>query len=179
MSSHVSDVSKGPNSRIPSDLESLSKLTVQYGGWIPGPSGIRPTPEMMEKKKKLVHQIQTGWSSVRDYLLHLVFEREIATNYIGQKYVVNLDAPHDLLSFKFIPNDFPYQFTDPAAQHWVLWYFPTYRDPRLTDELINEHIQQALHEICGHGRAVWAWYENPKMSVPDLYHVQVFWKYYE
>ena len=166
---------RGPNGRIASDLASLGELS-EIHRWIPGPNGIRPTAAALEKKRKLVREIESGWSSVRDYLLHTVFGKRAGSNYVGQRYAEDCAPPELPLESRFLPNDFPYQLEDATGQHWVLWYFPSGRPEELTDEAINQHVAQHLRELCGDISVAWAWYENPKMSVPDLYHVQVFWK---
>ena len=71
----------------------------------------------------------------------------------------------------------PYQM---RAQHWVLWYLHVrpaqLADP--SDEEINANVQQELGKVIqehGFDRADYIWYRNPSMSVPDMFHVQVFW----
>lgn len=36
-------------------------------------------------------------------------------------------------------------------------------------------IAEALQLRLGHGNFEFVWYLNPKMTIPDVYHVQVFW----
>ena len=52
-----------------------------------------------------------------------------------------------------------------------MWY--TYQD--IPDNEINNDIDNSLYELMGHKNFEFVWYENPKMSVPEIYHVQVFW----
>jgi hypothetical protein len=40
---------------------------------------------------------------------------------------------------------------------------------------INADINEALTQMCEEVEFDFAWYENPAMTVPEFYHVQVFW----
>jgi hypothetical protein len=95
---------------------------------------------------------------------------------------------------KFAANRYPYQVPEhsPAAehpwqrraQHWILWYFhfpwESLNDPG--DELIDRDVRRELQVVLSSGlssksfdRADYIWYRNPGMSVPEVFHVQVFW----
>ena len=52
-----------------------------------------------------------------------------------------------------------------------MWY--TYND--ISDIEITSDILDSLKNILKHDNFEFVWYENPKMSVPEVYHVQVFW----
>ena len=46
----------------------------------------------------------------------------------------------------------------------------------MTDELIDRDIIEGITNIIGiEASFQFGWYENPKMTVPGIYHVQVFW----
>eukprot|EP01063_Lacrimia_lanifica_P015198 TRINITY_DN22011_c0_g1_i1.p2 TRINITY_DN22011_c0_g1~~TRINITY_DN22011_c0_g1_i1.p2 ORF type:complete len:251 (+),score=73.65 TRINITY_DN22011_c0_g1_i1:46-798(+) len=95
----------------------------------------------------------------------------------------------------FHPNAYPYQL--PAvrcegdgcvpcdggtrARHYVLWFLhlpeegPAVHaalDSAALDVLVRERIAAALPPAAAFD---YIWYRNPKMTVPDLFHVQVFW----
>lgn len=88
----------------------------------------------------------------------------------------------------FRKNRYPYQLPrrpgshelQQTAQHWVMWYFrysfeETF-DPG--DEQIDADVRKALQvEIAkaGFNKVDFIWYRNPRMSAPELFHVQVFW----
>lgn len=162
-----------PRGKIASDLPSLTALAAVHA-WIPSASQIRPAPETLQAKQKLRQEIDRKWSSTRDWLLHEIFDLPFESNYVGQLYVVD-DQFVASRESRFIPNAFPYQASDPQAQHWVLWYPDKQRPSLLTDDVINTHLQQHLERVAG-SSFVFAWYENPKMQIPDLYHVQCFWR---
>jgi hypothetical protein len=171
----VSEWIEGPNDRVDSALEVLEVLNEIYK-WIPNRDQVRPTPASLQAKKVLINIIQTQWASLRDYMLAIIFQRAYLVNYVGQKYVTDTQPCADVHETRFTPNDFPYQIEHPEGRHYVLWYSTAQRSPTLSDAHINAHIREHLARVCGDHPFTWAWYENPKMSVPDLYHVQVFWR---
>eukprot|EP00928_Gymnodinium_smaydae_P045237 TRINITY_DN30177_c0_g1_i1.p1 TRINITY_DN30177_c0_g1~~TRINITY_DN30177_c0_g1_i1.p1 ORF type:complete len:320 (-),score=72.08 TRINITY_DN30177_c0_g1_i1:208-1167(-) len=91
----------------------------------------------------------------------------------------------------FRPNLYPYQLpvrslpeSAPAyqrqTQHWILWYFhypeEGVADP--PDAKIDCDVRCALEAVSfemGFESFDYIWYRNPGMSVPDMFHVQVFW----
>lgn len=92
---------------------------------------------------------------------------------------------------KFAANKYPYQVPEQQvpqdahdfqrrAQHWILWYmhFPGEQLVDPGDEQIDQDVRRELLSVVGREgfEAVdYIWYRNPAMSVPDLFHVQVFW----
>jgi hypothetical protein len=154
--------------KISSNEDILNVLHEDYE-WIPCSECIRPLPLVLENKLKTLEDIDLKWMSLKEYILHTVFG--YPTNQIcGRYYVPDIDLRP--ASFIFRVNDFPYAIK--YGNHWVLWY-PTQQKER-SDEQVTADIEHALKEVVG-GEAEFdfAWYENPKMSVPDFYHVQVFW----
>ncbi|CAE8718278.1 unnamed protein product, partial [Polarella glacialis] len=58
------------------------------------------------------------------------------------------------------------------------FHFPSEPLPNLSDSLINEDVRGELRKTVkaeGFGRADYIWYRNPFASVPEMFHVQVFW----
>lgn len=82
------------------------------------------------------------------------------------------------------PNRYPYQLpvvSGRCARHAILWYFhfpweslPDPSDNEITNDLLTELMVASTAE--GHEGYDYIWYRNPKMSVPDMFHVQVFWR---
>jgi len=88
-------------------------------------------------------------------------------------------------------NRYPYQLPSrpvhPTAhefqretQHWILWYFHRADEPPADppDEVIDCDIRCGLLSVVtaeGFDAFDYIWYRNPGMSVPDMFHVQVFW----
>jgi hypothetical protein len=91
----------------------------------------------------------------------------------------------------FAANKYPYQVPEHhdaedahdfhrRAQHWLLWYmhFPEESPADPGDEQIDQDVRrEVLSVVSGEGfdAVDYIWYRNPAMSVPDLFHVQVFW----
>lgn len=91
----------------------------------------------------------------------------------------------------FRANRYPYQLpevlTDQKfheyhrrAQHWILWYFhaPWEKMPDASEEEVDRDLHEALRAVvwkAGFDRVDYIWYRNPAMSVPAMFHVQVFW----
>ena len=73
------------------------------------------------------------------------------------------------VDFCFEPNKFPYDVPE-GTHHYVLW-FP--QQERVDDDLVTSACGRAVFE---RGGADFAWYINPKMTFPHIYHVQVFWR---
>ena len=47
--------------------------------------------------------------------------------------------------------------------------------PELDEETINANIYDEIYKLLDHKNFQFVWYENPKMNIPGIYHVQVFW----
>lgn len=89
----------------------------------------------------------------------------------------------------FRPNRYPYQLPrrpgareeESTAQHWILWYFhyPEEPLPDPPDATIDADLRRCIGEALAErglgSRADYIWYRNPAMSVPQVFHVQVFW----
>jgi len=91
----------------------------------------------------------------------------------------------------FAANRYPYQVPEYSqreqahkwqkrAQHWILWYFhfpwEELHDPG--DAQIDEDVRSSLQaqlDLEHFTSADYIWYRNPGMSVPEVFHVQVFW----
>lgn len=51
-----------------------------------------------------------------------------------------------------------------------MWY--TYTP---SDDEITQDVNDAIREIVGNDNFKFVWYVNPKMTIPEVFHVQVFW----
>ena len=67
---------------------------------------------------------------------------------------------------------FRYQI-DPTSFHYIMWYTCSKDD--LTEEEITKDIKNSIYLIIKKENFSFIWYENPKMTINDIYHVQVFW----
>ena len=72
----------------------------------------------------------------------------------------------------FEENKFHYDDLPEGTHHWVMWY-----KKKPDESTINKDIEDALKEELNLSDDYdFVWYENPRMSMPQLYHLQVFWK---
>ena len=65
---------------------------------------------------------------------------------------------------------------NPKTFHYIMWYNCAKDD--LTSEEITNDIKKSIYIILKSDDFKFIWYENPKMSIEDIYHVQVFWVRY-
>jgi hypothetical protein len=162
------DSSKYLQGRISHRLEDLDLLHEKFN-WVPSSSQIRPNESSLRRKTSQIAKINEKWNSLAEYIYHTVFG--CTTVEIDDKlYVPDADIRNQR---RFRVSTFPYNL-DGGGYHYVMWYGDT--NLSLTDEIINDNIREEIQLIVGDKvRFQFAWYENPKMTVPDVYHVQVFW----
>eukprot|EP00697_Spironema_sp_BW2_P000817 gnl/Spiro4/11098_TR5885_c0_g1_i1.p2 gnl/Spiro4/11098_TR5885_c0_g1~~gnl/Spiro4/11098_TR5885_c0_g1_i1.p2 ORF type:complete len:207 (-),score=48.24 gnl/Spiro4/11098_TR5885_c0_g1_i1:102-686(-) len=187
------------NCRISNDLDALERLNRRHP-WMPGRDNVRPTPEVRAAKEKYLVEVATLYASEGDFILNTIFDLPLATDADGKLYVpLRANLPR---LRRFVNNLYPYVLPH-GTVHSVMWY--TYGPDGLSDEQISQDIAADLGAQLGgvplvaanavgtgappphahvasttnstHGVAPFefVWYENPKMSIPDIYHVQVFW----
>jgi hypothetical protein len=138
-------------SKISSDPAVLEVLSARRP-WIPNAQTMRPTPEDLAKKMAwLAMPAMQPPSQLKQYLLDTLFKGD---------------------TWAFSPAMFRYNTT---GEHYVLWnsehdYYFDY-----DDDHIDSIITGLLTHIVGNTNFDYAWYKNPKPSVPELYHVHVFW----
>jgi hypothetical protein len=113
--------------------------------WIPNESSIRPSPEVMIKKCMLNQHIQRDWSSLQDYIEKTIFRGR--TGWIFEECM------------------FPYSV---KGKHFVLWHTDLPFTHDFEEEVINEELKKNV-------KGDFAWYKNPKPTVLEFYHVQVFY----
>ncbi len=139
--------------KISPALTDLNRLSAIYD-WIPNEHTIRPTAEDLEVKRSEMDRISRTWPSVKDYVVGEIF--------LGRT-----------TEFIFEPSRFRYNLP-PHSNHYILWstvkpYWFTY-----DDHVINEQISMMIKNIsCTNYQ--FAWYKNPKPTIIDFWHVQVFW----
>lgn len=116
--------------------------------------------------------IEENWGSLLDYILSTVFFKPTSIHSTSKKLVA--DTSNIEGKVRFVQNEFPYQL-ELGANHCVLWLGPEPSGALPSEEDINSHITRSLRAQTGGDDFDFAWYENPKMTVPWVYHVQVFW----
>jgi hypothetical protein len=156
---------------VSSDKNKLEELHQKYP-WIPGATNIRPLAEQIATKTDELNEIRANWETVEDFVLFRVFGYEFDVNTNG-KFVCKSHVMSPSLK-KLYKNQYPYN--NLQCNHYILWY-GTLTKP-YESERISADVDAELRKIVmdKHRNSYqFVWYENPKMTVTGLYHVQVFW----
>ena len=155
------------NCKIEPDEFTLNSYNY-HNKWIPNFNMIRPRKEDLDKKIELLSTLEM-YNSKIDY---------VATNILGFKSRINkqtgkLESTENIFNHKikrFCPNLFKYNISE--GYHYVMWY--TYDN--LTDDQISQDIYKSIKELTTE-KFNFVWYINPKMTFPEIFHVQVFWSF--
>lgn len=154
------------NTNIDPSIHTLNKLNEIYH-WIPNENQIRPTKIMNILKEKLMNNIDRDYKSSRDYILVNMFntEKELLNGKIVAKEPLVKLNRFDVCRFRYQihPNTF----------HYIMWY--TCCKDELSNEEITKNVKDSIYNVIKSDNFSFVWYENPKMSINDIYHVQVFW----
>ncbi len=108
---------------------------------------------------------------MKDFILSSVFKQQCIMNESGKKKAISF--PADPI-WEFCPSNFRYNLPE-YANHFILWYSNADHKEDFHEEFINNQIQDWIWKLLNHDSFDFAWYKNPKPSVPEFYHVQVFW----
>eukprot|EP00802_Teleaulax_amphioxeia_P017662 Tamp_17827.p1 GENE.Tamp_17827~~Tamp_17827.p1 ORF type:complete len:336 (-),score=26.30 Tamp_17827:314-1321(-) len=189
--------------RVSPDVEHLRMLHEQHW-WLPSPEQIRPSAEVRAIKEATIERIMGQYQSPVDFVLSSVFDAPAtrgkdgklavnrapttggATEEWSQESIQKVFTAYKIKPYKFAPNNFPYNL-DEGARHFVMWY----NTPKLlkSDDEVTRDIFRELRRHLMESQGVtdvatadaslppfdFAWYVNPKMTIPFIAHVQVFW----
>jgi hypothetical protein len=155
--------------QISSDIQDLNELHRQYN-WIPDENMIRPTPAILEDKRAFSEYVLRNWTSFRDFILDTHFKYPVDSK-DGHKYICDKVEKSE---WTFQKSLFPYNLP-PEVNHYILWnsLYDYFND--FDESVINTIIKDTLEITVGAGNFDFAWYKNPKPSIPELWHCQVFW----
>jgi len=161
------------NCRVSGQLEELEALHLALS-WPPGKVHIRPLPELKAAKERHTLVVRRGWRGEADFVLHSLFGIQPSMAADGRAAVdeEGWRGFEQRQRRAFAPNEFRYA-TPAGTKHWVMWY--SQGPPALGDEEINADIRKDIRRRTGHNDYSYIFYLNPKMSIPQIYHVQVFW----
>ncbi len=117
--------------------------------WLPNSSTCRPTHEQLVEKKVLLNSTA-----------HLDLEKYMFDNKSG---------------WIFKPTNFRYNIPE-TTNHWILWNTEFDMKWKPDSSEINEILYSFLYEHNAKTNNFdFAWYINPKPSVNQYFHIQVFW----
>ena len=156
------------NCKISANENTLDTLSNKYS-WIPSSDQIRPSVENLVKKENDNIYFKTFYDSIIDQILIRYFKIHSNINRKSNKMKSRILLT-DLKMKLLLENEYPYELHC-DTNHYVMWY--TYRDISYSE--ISIDIYNSLKDILQDKHFEFVWYENPKMSVPEVYHVQVFW----
>lgn len=156
------------NNKINPCYTNLDMLNSNYK-WIPSSENIRPIEDIIKKKDIDCKTNNILYSTNIDQVLIRYFNIKKKINRINNKFEskINID---NLREKVFIPNEYPYNVPE-GTNHYVMWY--TYDN--ISDEIITSDISSELYNLLNHLNFEFVWYKNPKMTIPEIFHVQVFW----
>ena len=120
-------------------------------------------------KEQLLDKINEEYNSNRDYILINIFNYTFIKNKDKKYQVQNDDNIH---LYKFEVCRFRYDIY-PDTFHYIMWY--TCDKKYLSDREVNKDIRNSIYNIIKSDKFQYVWYENPKMTIEDVYHIQVFW----
>ena len=154
------------NCKIPSSRNKLDILNKFYS-WIPSGSMVST-----KKDKKVIDAInyqKNYYQSNVDLVLIKYFNLPGKINRETNKVFSKLKLS-ELKLKTLVKNEFPYMIPKNTEQY-IMWY--TYNN--ITDNEITSDINELLEKLLNHNNFEFVWYENPKMSIPEVFHLQVFW----
>ena len=115
--------------------------------WIPNETSIRPSPEVMIKKCMVNQHIQRDWPSLKAYIEQTIFRNR--TGWIFEECM------------------FPYLV---KGKHYILWNTNYPFTHNFEEQEVNEVLKRFIKGNFG-------WYKNPKPTVLEFYHIQVFFPF--
>lgn len=102
---------------------------------------------------------------------------------VEKKSLLNKSKPEDIVKWIFEnkkgwifkPTQFKYNLDD-STNHWILWNSEFTMDWIPDSQEINEIIYTMLFDLCNKTHLFdFGWYVNPKPTVLEYFHAQVFW----
>jgi hypothetical protein len=156
-------------SKISSEIQDLNDLHKIYF-WIPNENMIRPNQKVLENKREFNNYVLHNWMSFKDFILdtHFHFPVDIED---GHLYVIDTTKK---MEWHFTKSLFPYDLPE-NVNHYVLWNSFSDCFHVFDDSKINNIIKETLESMVGDDNFDFAWYINPKPSIPEIWHCQVFW----
>ena len=154
------------NCKISADIHELNALHVEHP-WLPNEFTIRPKPSLLAEKQHSINRVMFEWATVYDYIMYTVFGAQRRVNALAKWTTI----PNSTLKvWAFEQSLFPYDL--PAGtNHFILWHRDTDYNHSFSDDEINQLIKNRLPAA-----SEFAWYKNPRPTVPQFWHVQVFWR---
>lgn len=151
--------------RVSSDLDLLEAVNMAFP-WVPGRESIRPS-EATKALKRTAMEATNGRFDVNRWSIE----------FFGAAWDVVLSSRQDpckeeldarIRLYHFAPNLFPYAVPE-GTKHYILWLPSTVA---VDEDTVNRFLTEAVFKEGGED---FVWYENPKPTILEIWHVQVFW----
>ena len=141
---------------------------------LPGRISAEDLARKKERKAKKLEELTATWKEFIDFIYSTVFELPHITGPTGVKTVPNryrerLDKTRYVLQEQLFPYDIE------EGKHFVMWYAT--KEQEKSNEEITADIEAELKKLTVTEAFQFGWYVNPKMTVPEFFHVQVFAKF--
>ena len=143
--------------RISPDPDILDVLHVLHP-WIPNSNMIRPLNK--KKKEDEIDEISRTWKSFTDFIKHFIFQIPAFKSFDG--WQVGPVEPRAKVVFD--KTTFPYNLPS-GTLHYVLWFYDRTPEEKEINDILNSLLTDGEQFV---------WYINPKMTIPEFFHVQVF-----
>ena len=154
------------NCKISPEFENLNKYHSIYK-WIPNHNQIRPLDDDIHIKVENQAHVEM-YDSVIDHVAVNVFNIKSKLNR-NSGLICSSENLSSLKINKFVPNQFKYNIDE--GYHYVMWYSHN----NISEKEISNDIFESIKNITNNEHFHFVWYVNPKMSIPEVFHVQVFW----
>ena len=155
--------------KISSDIQDLNELH-RYYKWIPDENMIRPNPKVLEDKRIFSDYVLRKWASFQDFILDTHFKYTVDIK--DERYYIQNEVKKSEWNFQksLFPYDLPLE-----VNHYILWNSLYDCSNEFNESMINTIIKDTIESMSTTDKFDFAWYKNPKTSIPELWHCQVFW----
>lgn len=155
--------------KINNDINILNILNKHYD-WIPNEYTIRPSLDILALKKYNIEDVNLNWESIKDYIFHYIFNRPYYINENNKNAILNHNFEEKWI---FNESQFRYDLPD-NSNHYILWNNKYNMFDDIDDDIINNILTEFILNKFGHNKFNYVYYKNPKPTINDIWHVQVF-----
>jgi hypothetical protein len=154
---------------INNNIENLNMLN-KYYNWIPNEYTIRPSLNILALKKYNIEDINLNWHSIKDYIFHYIFNRPYYKNENYKNAVLN-----HIFEEKWIFSESQFRYNLPDnSNHYILWNNKYNMSDDIDNNIINNILVNFIFNIFKHDNFNYVYYKNPKPTINEIWHIQVF-----